>query len=71
MIRVTSGNKDDSDDEDVFGRGSEPVEQSSNELRKSYGKKGTGGLAAMKSKLSLSEELGAMKSELNSFYTEK
>lgn len=40
MIRVTSGNTDDSDDDDndIFGRGSEVVD-GGNDLRKSFGKK--------------------------------
>lgn len=68
----------DEDDDNIFGRaGSKDDEDddddnTNNDLRKSFGKpKGPGKLAEMKAKLSLSEELGAMKSELREFDAEK
>ena len=54
-----SDEEDDDDDDDILGRSGE-------DLRQSFGKK-TGGLAQLKAKLSLQEELGALKSELSDF----
>ena len=63
-IRILShadneNDSDEDDDDDVLGRGREDLQQS-------FGKKG-GGLAQLKAKLSLQEELGALKSELSDF----
>ena len=76
LIRVKASDDDDSDsDEDpVFGRSADAEDdrdeqgEEQEDLRKSFGKRGgQGRLAELKAKLSLSEELGAMKSELNAF----
>ena len=66
-IRVHRHNNDDNDsdeedDDDILGRSGGEEE----DLRQSFGKK-TGGLAQLKAKLSLQEELGALKSELSDF----
>ena len=61
-IRINKQQDDDSDDDD------DDILAGGADLRQSFGKKGGGGtLAEIKAKLSLQEELGALKSELNSF----
>jgi len=59
---------DDSDDDDDEGDDYK-ILAGGEDLRQSFGKKkvGGGGLAEMKAKLSLKEELGALKSELSTF----
>ena len=53
-IKSGNGDEDDSDEDDDW-------------QKESFGKRGGGGLAQMKAKLSLKEELGALKSELDDF----
>lgn len=59
---------DDSDDDDDEGDDYK-ILAGGEDLRQSFGKKKAGGgsLAEMKAKLSLKEELGALKSELSTF----
>ena len=58
-IRVSKdGDSDEEDDDDILGGGED--------LGQSFGKK-KGGLEELKAKLSLQEELGALKSELSTF----
>ena len=60
-IRISKQDDSDDDDDDILAGGGD--------LRQSYGKKRGGSLAEIKAKLSLQEELGALKSELSSFET--
>ena len=61
-IRINKDDDSDDDDDILAGGG---------DLRQSFGKKKTGSLAEIKAKLSLQEELGALKSELSSFESSK
>ena len=68
QIRILSGNEEGSDDDDeILGRHEGGEEELNEDFRKSFGKRSSGQLAQLKAKLSLQEELGALKSELREF----
>ena len=69
ILYDTQGDSDeDEEDDDAILSGKARDEDP---LAQSYGRKGTGALASMKAKLSLQEELGALKSELSTFDADK